>query len=161
MQELISIGLRPGLFVPLIVVAVIATVGIPMLVKGHRMRAKATGYLKEFEGYGWRMAGWFFTGSAALVAIITVLMCIPFQAKYYQIYRVSGEITKVSNVLMDASGSLTSSPIVEMDTLPISVALNNERAVNLEGKQVTLTCTLNWRYASADRVECDLYEVTR
>ncbi|OIH81928.1 hypothetical protein BLJ79_21445 [Arthrobacter sp. UCD-GKA] len=160
MQELVSIGIRPVLFVPLIVVAVLALAGIPLLVKGYRIRAKASGYLKEFEGDGWRMAGWFITGSAACVAIVLILMCIPFQSKYYQLYRVSGEVTKVSNVLVDASGSLTGSPIVELDTLPVSVALDNERAVNLEGKAVTLTCTVSWRYASADRVVCDLYEVT-
>ena len=160
MQELISIGLRPAFFVPVIITVAMAAVGVPLLVKGYRLRAKATGYLKEFEGDGWRMAGWFVTSCAACVAIIAVIICIPFQPQYLQVYRVSGEVTKVSNVLTEASGSLTSTPIIELDTLPISVALDNERAVNLEGKQVTLTCTLNWRYASADRVECDLYEVS-
>lgn len=163
MNELYSIGLRPAFFVPLIVLVVFAAVGTPILMRGKRIQRQAIhdkkGYFPEGEGEGYRAVGYVALSMAGVVAIIASLMFIPYDWKYAQMYRVSGEVTRVSNVLQDASGQLTSAPVVELDSLPVAVEVENQRAVGLEGKNVTLTCTLNWRYAAADRLVCDLFEV--
>lgn len=164
MNELYSIGLRPAFFIPLITIAVLAVVGIFPLRAGKKIQKRAIdankGYFPEWEGEGLRITGYISLVCAGLMLIIASLMFIPYQWKYAEMYRVSGEVTRVSNVLQDASGQLTSSPVVELDSLDVPVEVNNQRAVGLEGKDVTLTCTLNWRYAAADRLVCDLFEVT-
>lgn len=164
MHELYSIGLRPAFFVPLIVLFVFAAWGTPMLMHGKRLQRQAIhdkkGYFPEWEGEGYRTLGYVALSLAGVVALVASLMFIPYEWKYAQMYRVSGEVTRVSNVFQDASGQVTGTPVVELDSLDVPVEVENQRAVGLEGKDVTLTCTLNWRYAAADRLVCDLFEVT-
>lgn len=164
MNELYSIGLRPAFFVPLIIIVALAIAGAPLLISGKRIQKKAIAakktYFPEWEGEGLRIFGYVLISCAAAVLAVALVAFIPYQWKYAQMYRVSGEVTRVSNVLQDASGQLTSVPVVELDSLPVPVEVENQRAVGLEGKDVTLTCTLNWRYAAADRLVCDLFEVT-
>lgn len=95
----------------------------------------------------------------ALLGVIWLVMLWPYSGEYHRIYQVHGNVTTVSNVLTDASGDITRQPVLELDTVDRSIVMNDPRAVNLEGRDVTLTCTVNWVYASADRYACNIHTI--
>lgn len=162
LDALISVGLRPAFFVPLIVILVLGVPAFFLLKRAYRIRTEGKDAgLRDYEinADGWLIPGWMTAVSAAIVTVVAAISGIPYDFKYAQIYRVSGEVLSVSNVFEDASGAITGEPVIQLDSLPVAVTSDNVRLVNLIGEQVTLTCTVNWRYAAADRLSCDLFEV--
>lgn len=122
-----------------------------IIIVGERMQADE-GHL--FVGGTFVAIGLFVAGAWA------VLMW-PYSGEYHHVYRVEGEVVSVSNVLTEASGDLTRTPVIELDTVDRSITIDDPRAVNLEGERVSLTCRINWRYQAADRYDCDIYEAAR
>lgn len=102
----------------------------------------------------------------ALAALLTGIMLvsmviafIPFNDKYHHIYRVSGTVESVTNVLSEDGGDLTRVPIVKLDNVSRPVAIEDPRAVDLQGRDVELTCTVEWVYQAADRYNCKIYDI--
>ena len=102
----------------------------------------------------------------ALMAILSAIMIvsmaialIPYDSKYHHYYRVSGTVESVSNVLSENGGDLTRTPIVKLDSMSQPVAINDPRAVELQDRDVELTCTVEWVYQSMDRYNCSIYDV--
>lgn len=97
-----------------------------------------------------------FTGIALLIGTI---MMIPFDAKYHHLYRVTGEVTSVSNVLSESGGDLTRIPVITLDTVDRDITIDDPRAVNLKGKNVELSCSIAWNYQAADQYNCQIYSI--
>lgn len=99
-------------------------------------------------------------GLATLVTgLVLAIGLIPYQAPYWKLYRVSGHVESVSNVLTDSSGELTSDPVVTLDSVDRDIVMTDPRATKLEGKDVELTCYMSWRYKAADRYSCEIYKI--
>lgn len=108
---------------------------------------------------------WFGTFSAGTFAVLAVLVwvctLIPFDAKYHHIYRITGTVTEVSNVLESGSGELTYAPVVSLAEHDFPLIVNSSRAAGLAGEEVTFTCGVGWVYQSADYYDCSIAEVHR
>lgn len=97
--------------------------------------------------------------AALLISAVQAFAMIPYDSDYWKLYRVSGEVTNVSNVFADASGELSDKPVIQLDTVDRPISVDDPRAIYWEGENLTLTCTINWRYQAADRYSCELYEM--
>lgn len=91
--------------------------------------------------------------------IAAAIVAVPYEAKYLKDYRVSGTVTAVSNVFENASGEMTSSYVVSIDSLDRPVTLNDPRAVRLLDKSVDLTCNINWNHRAADTYTCRIASI--
>lgn len=91
--------------------------------------------------------------------IAAAIVAIPYETRYLKDYRVSGTVTAVSNVFENASGEMTSSYVVSIDSLDRSVTLNDPRAVRLLDKSVDLTCNINWNHRAADTYTCRIASI--
>jgi len=113
--------------------------------------------------FGWDELGFvagIFSGALGLVAgVVWIIFMVPFSGEYQHIYRVDGRVESVSNVLTESSGDLTRTPVITLDTVDRSLTIDDPRAVNLAGKDVTLTCRIEWHYQAADRYSCDIYAI--
>lgn len=110
------------------------------------------------------------TGYGEIPAVISVFALIifgfigaiglfPYKTEYWQLYRVSGQVESVSNVLAEDGGELTRQPVVTLDSVDRDVVIDDPRAANLQGKQVDLTCSKSWHYQAADRYSCKIYSI--
>lgn len=89
-----------------------------------------------------------------LCAGLWVFALVPFDSRYWHYYTVSGEVTEVSNVLSEANGDLTRQPVVVLDSVDRPLVVDDPRAVQLQGRDVTLRCTVEWHYQAADTYSC-------
>ena len=95
----------------------------------------------------------------AFSLVFWAVSLVPFDAKYHQLYRVTGEVTGVSNVLTEDGGDLTRTPVLSLDTVDRDITMSDPRAVNLQGQTVDLTCSVEWVYQGADRYNCEIYRI--
>lgn len=111
------------------------------------------------EGYAFAAV---ITGICALIELtVFIIGAIPFQPQYLKLYRVETTVLSVSNVMDDASGDLTRTPVVELEGVDRPVVIDDPRIVRLEGADLVLTCTIGWHYQAADTYSCAIREVTR
>jgi len=103
----------------------------------------------------------FATLFAAIFGIVWVLIPIPYDSRYWNIYRVTGTVESVSNGFADGEGDVTyGSFVVTLEGDEHNYVVTDPRASQLSGP-VALTCTIGWVYLAADRWSCDIAEVTR
>lgn len=73
------------------------------------------------------------------------------------VYQVTGLVESVSNTLDDATGDLTRTPVVSIDTVSAPLLVDDSRAVELEaGQEVAFTCTVQWYHLAADTYTCQV-----
>lgn len=114
------------------------------------------GYSRGYEPFGLVLSSGIF---GAIVLLILGITATPFDSKYHKVYRVSGEVTAVSNVISDSGGDLTRTPVLTVEGIDRDITMEDPRAVNLEGKTVDFTCTIGWSYQAADKYSCKIYQV--
>lgn len=116
---------------------------------------------KEYGKYSdegeWGMITAIMTGVLAVFLFVPLLVsAIPFQAKYYPLYSVSGTVASVSNVFTETSGEFTSEPVVLFEGSDIPFVVDDSRITALEGREVELLCMLGWQYQAADYWTCSI-----
>jgi hypothetical protein len=136
-------------------------VGLLLLVGGLALWAyvrvpKRGGYYDD--GFGWALTASIGLGASVLMAIIVALCAIPWDARYWTWYVVDGHVDAVSNTLRDASGDLTTTPVVTVDGLDRPVVVSDPRIVTMAGHDVTLSCKPTWHFRAADSYTCRIYE---
>lgn len=149
MENFESIGYQLPLIIFLGVWVVLLGVGLAMLAIGRRR-----------DGWDslWSIFGAFVGGLGVFALLGWVGALIPFDGKYHHIYRVTGEVTAVSNVLSESGGDLTRTPVLTIEGLDRDVTVDDPRAVNLGGKTVDFTCSIGWHYQGADTYSCRIYD---
>lgn len=114
-------------------------------------------------GDWWDEDGWLFAFLPGVFAVIAtaawLVLLFPFQGEYHHVYRVEGRVESVSNVLEGGSGDLTQTPVIELSTIDRPITMNDPRALSLDGKDVTLTCSIGWNYQAADTYSCSIYAI--
>lgn len=146
MENFTAIGYQ----LPFIILFWLAMLFVALVVAG------SIGLMLGKEPYGFLIASGVCGGT---VLLILAIVAIPFDGKYHQIYRVSGEVTSVSNVISDSGGDLTRIPVLTVEGIDRDITMSDPRAVNLQGKTVDFTCTVDWSYQAADRYICKIYQV--
>jgi len=111
----------------------------------------------ELSGLGAVLTGLF----GAVVGLIWIAVLIPFDGRYHHVYAVEGTVVSVSNVLDTASGDLTRTPVVELDSVDVPLVVDDPRAVELVGRDVTLLCRIGWNHLAADTYTCSIREWDR
>lgn len=150
--EFVDLGLRLHI--------IILAVAVALLLAGTLLGAVALARTERRDPEGLLMFTFFAGLVTAIVGIIFVVTLIPFRSAYHHIYRVEGRIEAVSNVISEANGDLTRTPIVELSTVDRPIAVDDPRVVSLEGRDVTLTCTVGWHYQAADTYACEIHTIT-
>lgn len=149
--EFVDIGFRLHLIVLGAIVAALVVATILTTV------ALARSKKRDPEGLAFS-AGTF--GIATLImGVIWLIVLIPFDGTYHHLYRVEGRIESVSNVLSEASGDLTRTPVVELSTVDRPIEVSDPRVVSLEGQDVVLTCKVGWHYQAADTYSCEIHTI--
>lgn len=148
MDNFVSVGIRLPIIITCIifVVLVLITLACLFLDRG------------DFDT-GWMFTALFTGIFAVILGIVWVVMLVPFDTKYHHIYRVSGEVTAVSNVLSESGGDLTRTPVITLEGVDRDITMDDPRAVNLQGKNVELTCGIAWHYEAADTYSCSIYAI--
>lgn len=101
-------------------------------------------------------------GITALMGGISLLsILVPFNPTYWDDYRVEGRITSVSNTWTEDSGNMARTPVVTLDTVDLPLVIDDPRTVKLEGRDVSLTCTIDWHYRAADAYTCRIANIKR
>lgn len=112
------------------------------------------GFHNTYMG-GPRIFGLIFAAGAAVMLIISVVMLIPFDSKYHVYHRLSGVIHVDTNTFDNGSGELTEGLVVyRVDGYENQIGSSDARLITLEGQNVDLTCSLEWRPYDADVTWC-------
>lgn len=125
----------------------------------------AVGVFLGIKFYSLEVPSMFLATIGGLAAVISGLVLIiglyPYNPKYYDIYRVDGQVTSISNVFTDGSSDgLTRVPVITLSTVPdVSLVVDDPRIINTQDKNVQLTCNINWHYQAMDTYECRLYGI--
>lgn len=147
-----SLGLTVGMIVGITFVVLLFATGILMLFWSRRLATQG-GFSSEDDSKIVLM----FSIIAFVSALILLIAALwPFNAKYYQAYTITGEITSVSNVVTEASGDFSRTPVVEMEGFPLPLTVDDPRAVTLQDKTVTLRCGVDWNYQAEDTWRCTI-----
>ena len=153
----ISLGVVP-IYIILPILLLIVVAGFIALVVASLKSPKYTSYgTSNREGYA------FIAFCAGLFLLLPIgagsaFAFAPYDSKYYQHYEVSGTVTSVSNVIEDASGEFTSSPVITLDNGDIPIVVNDPRIVTFQDRDVTLLCTVTWKYLAEDQWDCQIRE---
>lgn len=108
------------------------------------------------EGWPWGAAPFYAAFGGVIVGLLLVFYVfalVPFQSKYQVLYSATGEVASVDATFNVDGGDITNNYIVTLAGDPILYRLSDPRAALLDGP-VTLTCTAEWVYAGADRINC-------
>lgn len=144
MENFANVGFKLSVIIP----AVILIVGIIMLL------------MKKILDY-YSLDG---LGILALLLIpisfiVLAFTAFPYHSPYVNLYEVEGTVTSVSSAMTDDHGELTKTPVLSLDTVNTPITMNDPRAVELNGKDVKLLCTVDWNYRAADSYDCKLQSV--
>ena len=117
--------------------------------------------LKYREAYSWSEEWWFWGAVLGVVisfvsAIVLVTVTWGWAPRYWTAYRVEGTITSVSATLDGANNEVTVEPVLTLDTMHMPVALDDPRAMTLDGREVELTCYVRWHVRAADSYHCQI-----
>ena len=94
-----------------------------------------------------------------ITVALTIVTMFPFNPRYWDEYQISGNITSVTNTWDQNSGSVSTTPVITLDTYNNPLMLNDERAASLNGEDVTLMCSPNWTFRGEDQYVCRVKEV--
>jgi hypothetical protein len=114
------------------------------------------GFRSAYDGEGWFVTGWSSAFLGLLGMAIWVIMLIPFDAKYHQIYELEGTVEAVTNTIDGGDGELSYSPVVTLSGYSDPIVMDTPRITTLEGREVTLRCTLEWDPYGLDTTNCGL-----
>ena len=96
---------------------------------------------------------------AGLVAAVTVIMAVPFKTAYWHLYRATGVVEQITNVIDSGSGELSTSPVIRLAGIDRPIQVDDPRIMQLDGATLTLTCTMAWHYKAADTYSCSIYTI--
>lgn len=139
-------------------IAVLLLAVLPTL--GTLLRWRHFNYVRAAtydDGAGWAVI--FYTMAVITTVCVAgmLLALIPYQSRYWKWYKVPAHIEAVSNTLRDASGDLTTTPIVTVEGLAQPVSVDDPRIVTMTGRDIVLTCQPVWHYRAADTITCRIY----
>lgn len=145
MENLISLGLRPDLVIMWWVFGILAIIAII----AFAIEAKF-GPDSETPIMTTIFAGIF----AVLLGIALIIGYVPFQGKYHYLYETQGNVVSVSNVFTESGGDLTRVPVIVLDSVTRPITVKDPRIVEMVGQNITLSCTIDWVWAGADKLDC-------
>lgn len=115
--------------------------------------------VREYPDTGLGFLSVLTVGLSVLGLLILSLVLIPYSSDYWRIYRVQATVEKATNVLVDASGELSSKPVVELSGIDRPVHVSDPRIVQLVGKDLTFTCQIAWHWQAQDTYACSIYSI--
>lgn len=96
-------------------------------------------------------------GVALLITgLATVIMCVPFNSKYFSYYTTTGRVAQVQPAVDLGSDTVSSDFVVALAGDSHRYEMYDARIKTLQGQPVTLLCHVGWNNQSADSWECDL-----
>lgn len=91
--------------------------------------------------------------------ILSITYLIPFQAQYFQYYKVSGTITTVSSAYLqsgsgDEGGTNTKYSLRLNDSRVVLTSTDARIGSFKVGEKINLTCTYSWVYQGQKTIDC-------
>jgi len=96
---------------------------------------------------------------AGVAGLVWVLMLWPYSTEYHKLYKVEGTVETVTNKMVEASGEFSEHTVLTLDTVDRPVLMSDPRGVTLEGRDVELTCRMQWHYKAQDTYHCAIYSI--
>jgi hypothetical protein len=144
------------IIVPLVAL-VLAFVAVTLLLRYFKTREVEYrhGNLVSYTKDGLGVAGVFVSVFAGIAILVTAVLLIPFNPKYWVYEHVDGTVASVSNRFVSGTGDLSSDYVLRIDGQPgvFNVQDNRIQGVKI-GDPVDLTCAVQWVYAGQDQNNC-------
>lgn len=99
-------------------------------------------------------------GAFLLVTAILIILFMPFNAKYYQVYQVVGTVEKVSTLASSGNNNVKLNSVLVLDNVDRPIYMGNEPLVStLEvGDTANLLCTIEYSISINDKYHCVIKE---
>ena len=109
---------------------------------------------------GWDTAG-FITSLISGIVMVTslvgmIIQMIPFDAKYWNYYTVTGTIDSYTNGLDEGTGQFTGVPIFTLEGSDVRYVSDDSRLAAMQNEEVTMRCQIGWRWYGSDVYTCAL-----
>jgi hypothetical protein len=104
---------------------------------------------------GFGVTGVFFAVFGVIGLFAGSLIAIPYDAKYWTYYEISGPLTEVSNRFENATGDNPTSGSYPARIGEQQVVMEDSRIFNYSiGDDVNLRCSVQWVYQGQDQLNC-------
>lgn len=115
-------------------------------------------YIKSRDSWSsWDIGAIGFSIGGGILVLITISAYIPFDSKYQVFTEHAGTVASVNSALQYDSDYVVTGVVVQFvgdDNLYTS---EDVRVANLKpGDEASLVCSLEWKYAGADKYNCNL-----
>lgn len=108
---------------------------------------------------GWLVAASTIWAFAAIALAILAVSAIPYKPAYWHIYRAHATVEQITNSFDAGTGKITTSPTVILSGFDRPVVIDDPRILQLDGADLTLTCSISWHYQAADTYSCAIYSI--
>lgn len=105
------------------------------------------------DGVAAPLSGIFGGVLATVVGVLWVVLLVPFDSKYQVLYAVDGTVASVDAPFTEDGGDTLNSYLVTLEGDDRIYRLTDPRAKRLTG-DIALTCSIEWVYQGADRINC-------
>lgn len=151
MTTINSLGIQPGIVGVVVFFVAFLIAAVVLWRKWSKSRQDSD------DEFAYGIGGIISSVGTVVTAFALILSLVPFNAKYYDLYSVSGTISEVSNTFESGSGnSTTATFVVTFDGDNRPYVLTDPRIVSLDGSEVELLCTSSWVYQAADKWNCEI-----
>lgn len=109
----------------------------------------------EYGPNGIGITGILFLVAGGIGLLIGGIFAVPYDAKYWSYYEVSGPLNEVSNRFENATGDSSSGASYPARIGDLQVVMYDSRIFNYSvGDEVNLRCSVKWIYQGQDQLNC-------
>lgn len=90
---------------------------------------------------------------SVVIAIIWLILLIPYKPVYHHWYSASGTVESVTNIFEGGSGEISPGYVVELDSVDRPLMFNDPRILKADG-EINVACSVEWVPAGVDRLNC-------
>lgn len=100
-------------------------------------------------------------GSAIIVlfVLLTSILFYGFDFKYAQVYRGTGTVQEITNVMTNGSGVTTTKPLVKFEESDDLFSFLDSRVATYTGYELDIRCTLKKGWVSMDEYHCTVLNI--
>lgn len=95
-------------------------------------------------------------GVLLIVGAVTIMICVPFDSRYYNFYVEKGTVGEVVSTVALGDDTVSNDFTFSLENDPRRFTITDPRIKTLQGQPVELLCSVGWNYQLADSWSCNL-----
>ena len=150
-----SIFFDPYVWIGFVLIAVFFAVAVFLFRLGRKMKAKARDTFDDNYIYVWGLAWVNIAVAGILAAVHFAVVLVPYDASFYNTYRMTGEIVEIEAAFSGDEGSMSQVFIARVDGIEEYIKSDDQRFRTLEvGDEVNLVCGKIFNYFQEPYYNC-------